>query len=109
MANQTVNVKTVLEIFDQSRSEDKDFLVEKFASITNFDASSINKNALVSKLYRYKSKLKEKRGKSKTEFENELFSLPVSTTTNPVKGKLIDETIASVVYGNSSSHICGGW
>lgn len=73
MANQTVNVKTALDIFDQSRSEDEDFLFEKFASITNFYASSINKNALVSKLYRYKSKLKEKRGKSKTEFGNELF------------------------------------
>ncbi|CAC5398193.1 unnamed protein product [Mytilus coruscus] len=92
-----LNVKTALEIFDQSRSQDEDYLIEKFASVANIDSSSISKNALISKLYRYRSKMKAKRGKLKTDFENEIFSLPVATNISPVtsKSKLFNDEIAS--------------
>ncbi|CAC5385267.1 unnamed protein product [Mytilus coruscus] len=41
--------------------------------------------------------MKAKRGKHKTDFENEIFSLPVATNISPVtsKGKLYDDEIAS--------------
>lgn len=54
----TVNVRTAIDIFYQSRSENENVLIDKFSSITNVDAGSINKTALISKLYRYKTKLK---------------------------------------------------
>lgn len=100
MASQNISVKTALDIFDQSRSEhaeDETFLIQKFASVTNIESAVISKNALISKLYRYRSKMKSKRGKAKSDFENENFSLPVATNIPPTasKGKLHDEEIAS--------------
>lgn len=97
MANviKTVDVKSAIDIFDQSRSENDNFLIEQFSGITNIDAGSINKSALVSKLYRYKTKLKGKRENVKADFEKETFSVPVATLQAPVKGKIFDEEIAS--------------
>lgn len=82
-----LDVKTALEIFEQSKSQDEVYLIEKLASVANIDSSSISKNALISKLYRYRSKIKAKRGKFKIEFENDLFSIPVATNTSSVKSK----------------------
>ena len=90
-----MNVRTAIDIFYQSRSENENVLIDKFSSITNVDAGSINKTALISKLYRYKTKLKGKRESAKVEFEKETYSLPVATMQAPVKGKIVDEQIAS--------------
>ncbi|KAL3883205.1 hypothetical protein ACJMK2_029495 [Sinanodonta woodiana] len=62
--SRTLNVRTAIEIFHQSTSETTDeyYLINKFAEIANLDPSSINKQALTAKLYRYKNKLKGKRG-----------------------------------------------
>jgi hypothetical protein len=73
------------------QSENENVLIDKFSSITNVDAGSINKTALISKLYRYKTKLKGKRESAKVEFEKETFSLPVATMQAPVKGKIVDD------------------
>ncbi|KAL3867759.1 hypothetical protein ACJMK2_040609 [Sinanodonta woodiana] len=97
--SRTLNVRTAIEIFHQSTSETTDeyYLINKFAEIANLDPSSINKQALTAKLYRYKNKLKGKRGLAKNEFENETFSVPVNTVTAPKfpSGKLYEEELSS--------------
>lgn len=50
---------------------------------TNTDCELINIPALKSKLHRYKSKLKSKRGHAKEQFENESFTGPIHTSAPP--------------------------
>lgn len=90
-----INVKKAVDLLDQSKtSSDENFLLNIFSEITKVEKTSINIPALKSKLYRYKSILKTKRGLQKQEFEREIFSLPVCTTA-PERGKIYSEEIAS--------------
>lgn len=84
----TINVKTAIEIFDQSLFKNtSNFLRDAFSLHTNTDCELINIPALKSKLHRYKSKLKSKRGNAKEQFENESFTGPIHTSAPP-EGKL---------------------
>ncbi|CAC5425011.1 unnamed protein product [Mytilus coruscus] len=67
-----------------------------FAECSDVDKTQINKPALISKIHQYKEKLNVKRGKQKEEFENEVFSIPVATsTTTASKGKLYKDELYS--------------
>lgn len=89
-----ITVKLAIDIF--KLQTDSDFLINKFAECSNVDKTQINKPALISKLHRYKEKLKGKRGKQKEEFENEVFSIPVATSTAAAsKGKLYEDELYS--------------
>lgn len=80
----TINVKTAIEIFDQSLFKNtSNFLTDAFSLHTNTDCELINIPALKSKLHRYKSKLKSKRGNAKEQFENESFTVPIHTAAPP--------------------------
>lgn len=92
-----ITVKLAIDIFNRSKLQtDSDFLINKFAECSNVDKTQINKPALISKLHRYKEKLKGKRVKQKEEFENEVFSIPVATSTAAAsKGKLYEDELYS--------------
>lgn len=76
----TINVKTAIEIFDQSLFKNtSNFLRDAFSLHTNTDCELINIPALKSKLHRYKSMLKIKRGNAKEQYENESFTVPTHT------------------------------
>jgi hypothetical protein len=75
-----LTVKTALEIFENCKlDKNHKALLEMFSNFTGIERISINEPALISKLYRYKQKLKGKRVKAKEQFENETFSIPVAT------------------------------
>lgn len=82
----TINVKTAIEIFDQSLFKNtSDFSRDAFSLHTNTDCELKNIPALKSKLHRCKPKLKSKRGNAKEQFENECFTVPTHTAA-PIEG-----------------------
>ncbi|CAC5358012.1 unnamed protein product [Mytilus coruscus] len=93
----SITIKLAIDIFNRSKLQtDSDFLINNFAECSDVDKTQINKAALISKLHRYKEKLKGKRGKQKEEFENEVFSIPVATSTSTAsKGKLYKDELYS--------------
>ncbi|KAL3884922.1 hypothetical protein ACJMK2_025021 [Sinanodonta woodiana] len=97
-----------IDIFHQNTSEttDEHYLINKFAEIANLD-SSINKQALTAKLYRYKCKLTGKRVLAENEFEIETISLPVYTVIAPTfpSGKLYEEELCSYKSLNEQKSI----
>ncbi|CAG2201790.1 unnamed protein product [Mytilus edulis] len=79
----SLTIKSALEIFNRSKSQtDSDFIISNFAESSDVDKTQIVKAAVISKLHRYKEKLKRKRGKQKEEFENVIFSIPVATSSS---------------------------
>lgn len=80
----TINVKTAIEIFDQSLFKNTfNFFRNAFSLHTNTDCELINISALKAKLHRYKSKLKSKRRNAKDHFESECFTVPTHTAAPP--------------------------
>lgn len=93
-----ITVKLAIDIFNKSKQQaDSEFLINNFSECCKVERTQINKPALISKLHRYKDKLKTKRGKQKEDFENEVFSVPVCTSSaaNVSKGKLYEDEISS--------------
>jgi hypothetical protein len=97
----TLTVKRALEIFTSDKLQGADdSLLTKFSHEADVDINVVNKSALVAKLYRYKNKMKLKRGPRKFEFENAVFSIPVHTITGTqqpnICGSLRNDEISSL-------------